>query len=739
MNTLWTTVRGRIVSMLLVFLLVLFALLTWDTLRERAEARQEVERDTVTLARALVHEQEELLDGTRRLLAALARLPAARSGDPDACAAELGALRDQYETYLNFLVADADGTMWCLTQPFDPPVSVADRAYFTRAMQQRQDAVTPYALGRVTGRPLMIIGHPLLDERSEPQGVVAAQLDLAWLGRTLDQNHLPEGVIVRLTNAEGTVLARHPDPESWIGETLDTETHPLSTDADGYTLFRTTSLEGESTLFTSVPLGQRLPDIHLTVGVPTAVAFAGVQRAFWRDLGIVTVLTLTVLLLFLIGADRLVFSRLTQLTAISQRLARGELDARSGLGVSPDEFGQLGASFDHMADALRAREQEQERIASTLAEQKDRYRLLADNTVDVVAMHDRDGRYTYVSPSVRTVLGFEPSELLGTDPYELVHSDDTERVRRDSHEQALRGTYPVHVEYRIRRKTGEHIWFETTTSPELDERGEIVGLQTSSRDIGDRVLAEKQRLQYTTQLERSNRELQEFAYVASHDLQEPLRKIQAFGDRLANRAGDELDERSRDYLERMQGAAGRMRILIEDLLSFSRVSTQARPYEPVDLGAVLEQVVEDFSLTLRDTDGQIEVLTLPRIEADPVQMRQLFANLVSNALKYRRSDVPPRLVVRSRLERDAEDRPRAVIEVEDNGIGFEAQHHDKMFSMFQRLHGRGVYEGTGVGLAVCRKIVERHQGDIHARSTPGEGSTFVVSLPVDQETEGVKA
>lgn len=238
---------------------------------------------------------------------------------------------------------------------------------------------------------------------------------------------------------------------------------------------------------------------------------------------------------------------------------------------------------------------------------------------------------------------------------------------------------------------------------------------------------------YAQELERSNDELQQFAYVSSHDLQEPLRKIQAFGDRFQQRYADVLDERGLDYLRRMQDAASRMQILIQDLLAFSRVGTQTRPFAPVDLADVVTDVLTDLETRFEETKGGIRVAQLPLVEADATQMRQLFQNLISNALKFHRPGVPPEIEIHcNRITDGLDDREFYQIVVADNGIGFEEKYNERIFGMFQRLHGRSEYEGTGVGLAVCRRIVERHHGRITAQSSLGQGSTFTITLPRQQ-------
>ena len=232
-------------------------------------------------------------------------------------------------------------------------------------------------------------------------------------------------------------------------------------------------------------------------------------------------------------------------------------------------------------------------------------------------------------------------------------------------------------------------------------------------------------------LARSNAELVQFAYVASHDLKEPLRKIQAFGDRLTSKFHDVLGDAGNDYIDRMHKASSRMEALIDGLLSYSRVTTKAEPFVPVDLGAVLVQVLDDLETRVKETGAVLEVGKLPSIEADPLQMHQLLQNLVANALKYTKPRVAPVIRVSAVV-----DNGQCSISVKDNGIGFEQQYAQRIFGVFQRLHGRGsAYDGTGIGLSVCQRIVERHAGSISACGNPGEGAEFTFVLPLVQNAE----
>jgi PAS domain S-box-containing protein len=355
-------------------------------------------------------------------------------------------------------------------------------------------------------------------------------------------------------------------------------------------------------------------------------------------------------------------------------------------------------------------------------------REILETMADALFVIDAEAKVRVINGAVRHLFGYTEAEILGK-PIDVLEYHDPEMTFSKTLQEMLRRA-PIRDEERIfRDKGGALIDVSISVSP-LREQEIAGGAVVIVRDIRERKIAEDGLREFTRKLQQSNRELEDFAYVASHDLQEPLRKIQAFGDRLRARYGEALTAEGRDYLERMQSAARRMQTLINDLLAFSRVTTKAQPFELVDLEQVAREVVHDLEVRIHQAGGEVAVGELPEIDADPLQMRQLVQNLVGNALKFHRPGVAPRVDVRG----SAHDGTAEIV-VADNGIGFEERYADRIFTMFERLHGRGVYEGTGIGLAICRKIAQRHGGDIAARSKPGEGSTFIVTLPVQHPRE----
>jgi len=383
------------------------------------------------------------------------------------------------------------------------------------------------------------------------------------------------------------------------------------------------------------------------------------------------------------------------------------------------------------------RRQAEERLANERAV----LRTLVDHLPVAIYLKDTATRKTLVNPVDQRNLGVRSeAEALGRTDFEFFPREQAEAFYADDMQVLTTGVPVLNREERISRPDGTHGWLLTSKVPLRDVSGRIVGLAGIGLDITDRKLADEKLRAFAAQLERSNRELQDFAYVASHDLQEPLRKIIVFSERLCERCAEALPAEGRDYLERMRRAAQRMQTLINDLLTYSRVTTRARQFEPVDLRQVIREVLTDLEARIEQSGGSVEVGELPVLEADPTQMRQLFQNLLGNALKFRKPEIPPRVRVWSerfegrRPERGPQASPEAFcrIYVEDNGIGFDEKYLDRIFNVFQRLHGRGQYEGSGIGLAIARKIVQRHGGEITARSQPGRGATFLVTLPLHQ-------
>ena len=359
--------------------------------------------------------------------------------------------------------------------------------------------------------------------------------------------------------------------------------------------------------------------------------------------------------------------------------------------------------------------------------------LLLDRVHDAIIATDEHSIVRAWNRAAEELYGWKAEEAVGRAIGELIRSEFSEEQRAEAlRELDEKGFYQVELTQYTRE--GSQLVMEENTIAFRDASGKVTGYVSTSRNITERKRAEEALKTYSLQLERSNKELQDFASIASHDLQEPLRKVQGFGDRLKVKYAPSLSDEGREWIERMQNAAARMQVMLNDLLEYSRVTTKAQPFAFLDLNEVAAGVISDLEVRMDETQGQVEISSLPTLEADPLQMRRLFQNLVSNGLKFHEPGTAPRV----RISAEHLQTPKRTegewvqIFVEDNGIGFEEKYLDLIFQPFQRLHGRSEYHGNGIGLAICRKIVERHGGALTAKSAPGKGARFVVTLPVRQ-------
>jgi PAS domain S-box-containing protein len=419
------------------------------------------------------------------------------------------------------------------------------------------------------------------------------------------------------------------------------------------------------------------------------------------------------------------------------------------------DFPQLLHELEVHHIELELQNEELRRTQAELEASRHEYLSLFDSAPVGFVIVNKNGLVTRANRTAEEMLGDSRKDLIGRSFSKRIHPLDSTQyfslLNRLAPQRGI-GT----CELRMTGRGGNLIYVRIEATAILDKAGVFSSWHFAISDITRQKEAEaalkrahdelelrvKERTAelesanneldaFNRRLNELNNELQDFAFVASHDLQEPLRKIRSFGDLLAGKCGVSQDETSRDYISRMQRAAARMQNLLDSLLSYSRVATKAEPMKKTDLGKSVEGALSNLELMINEKHAQVEVGELPSVKADRVQMIQLFQNLIGNALKYQLDGEPPHVRIYSRQTGDEKEVYEIV--VKDNGIGFEEQHLDKIFLPFQRLHGRSSkYEGVGMGLAICKKIVERHGGKITARSKVGKGSTFIVTLPMNK-------
>ena len=365
-----------------------------------------------------------------------------------------------------------------------------------------------------------------------------------------------------------------------------------------------------------------------------------------------------------------------------------------------------------------------------LAEQEAHYRLLAENATDMISVNAPDGTFTYVSPSSSSLLGYTAEEMIGISPYSLIHPDDTANVR-EGHVALLETPEDFRRQFRMRRSNDEYVWVETTSKAVRNPDGTVRELVSATRDISSRKAAEDAASQFNlelarkaAQLEATNQELEAFTYSVSHDLRAPLRAIDGFSRILTETFRDRIPEEAVRNLDRVRANAQKMGTLIDDLLDLSRVSKRSLERRQCDMHKMAQMAFQEVSEGEQSDSVKFILSDLPDCPGDPGLINQLFVNLISNAIKFSRGCAEPTVEV------GVEDKAQGftVYFVRDNGIGFDMDYANKIFGVFQRLHNSSQYEGTGVGLAIVQRIVNRHGGRIWVDSAPNAGTTFFFTL-----------
>ncbi len=352
-----------------------------------------------------------------------------------------------------------------------------------------------------------------------------------------------------------------------------------------------------------------------------------------------------------------------------------------------------------------------------------------------------DNDVVFWSEEMFNIHGFLPhSIIVKYDTYVgLLHPEDKEFVT-NKFAEGIKNKTSFKISYRIIRPNSEVRYLSTTAKFKVDEIGDSYAFLGNTQDVTILKEVERKLEEKIKELNISNSDLEQFAYVASHDLQEPLRKIRAFGDRLKNKFSDSVSEEGQDYIERMQNAAERMQTLIDDLLTFSKATRETKEIQDVDLRAVFEKVILDLDYRIETTGAKINLNISAHVEGTAPQLAQVFLNILSNSLKFLKPGILPEINITSEVVLGKNlpinvalpNQQYCVIKISDNGIGFDEEYAGKIFDLFQRLHARTDYKGTGIGLAICKKIIERHYGFIFANSIEGEGASFFIALPVNK-------
>ncbi|MEO8086809.1 MAG: PAS domain S-box protein [Bacteroidota bacterium] len=428
--------------------------------------------------------------------------------------------------------------------------------------------------------------------------------------------------------------------------------------------------------------------------------------------------------------------------AIPQRDDNGNI--QMWVGTSTD-IQEQKIFLDELEKQVKERTVELVQLNESLKKSEERYHLMVEEVQDYAILYlNREGIVENWNTGAEKIKGYKAVEIIGKSFSNFYSEGDREnKLPQKLLKMAAEQGKAVQQGWRV-RKDGTLFWASVVITAVHNEKKELIGFSkvthdlTAKKEADDALKDKKLELeQKNRDLEKMNKELQSFAYISSHDLQEPLRKIQTFASRITEKEKDNLSENGKDLFNRMQASAERMQSLIDDLLAYSRTHTLERDFQIINLGIVLEKVIQDLNEEIQQKNATIDNLGLCEVNIIPFQFRQLFYNLISNSLKFSSPERSLHILIKSEIGKGSKFDNRNLqsdlnychISVADNGIGYESQYNEKIFELFQRLHGRNEYRGTGIGLAIVKRIVENHNGIITANGNPGKGAAFHIYLP----------
>jgi signal transduction histidine kinase len=721
------SIRNHLILLVMIAIVPTVLIICYTAAEHRRNAAEEAEQRALHLVDDLAVSQNLLIAGTRQMLGVLAEYPEVKSGDVAGCNRVFARLLARYSQYNSIQAATVDGRLFASGKPLPGTISVADRKYFRDALRTGEFAAGEYIVGRTANRPMFNYAQPVFGDSGRITAVLQAGIDLELLHRNFSRVALPQGTTVTVSDHAGTILYRSGAGANATGG------------ADDPVLFRLMQQGGERgklhppsgarsaplMVFGTVSLAPAAPPhLFIRVTMPAATHSGAQSVELVRNLILILIIVFLALLASRLLGRRCIVLPVEQLAAAVRRFGSGDVAARSGLPYRDNEIGALARAFDDLAEVLVIRLKERDSqeeslrwitrqaleekaksaavisaIGHGLSIQDREFRVIYQNEAHIAMMGDQKGRFCYEAYE-------NAPQVCDSCPVAMAFADGQ----------------PHTVERSVLHPGGTMLHVEITASVVRDADGQIASGLELVRDITPWREMETEVLAVNEALKLSNRDLQHFVYVASHDLKEPLRTITSFIQLLEQRYREKLDDKASMFIGFIVEGAARMQTLIDDLLLYSRVESKGKALAPVDSGALVRMALENLAVALDESGATVTAGELPLVLGDEVQLIQLFQNLVGNAVKFRGEAAPVVTITAVR------ERGMWRFAVADNGIGIESHCFERIFDIFQKLHPRDQYEGTGIGLAICKKIVERHGGRIWVESSPGSGSVFHFTL-----------
>jgi signal transduction histidine kinase len=725
MRTFWGSLRLRLILLVIIATIPALALILYSGWEGRRQAALDSQAQALRLARIASTQQQHVLDETRWLLMSLAEIPSITNGDAAGCTDILTNLLKSYPLYTNLAVNTPEGGLLCSGTPAPPGVvgSVSDRKYLQAAVQTRQFAYGDYVIGRLSGKPALLTGLPVLDSAGNVKLVLHAGIDLSWLNTFAASVGMPPGSWLTVAKRDGTLLIRYPEPEKWVGKQLpDTKLvaswmsdWPREGAGEGPTDSGLDRIYG----FTGLD-GSDNPDVYVCFAIPASVAYADAYGRLERNLVGLSVAVLLVLVMAWFGSDLFLLRRLQALVRASQRLAGGDLAARSGIHGDRGELGQLGRAFDDMAASLEARSAERLRAESErgqLLEEIERERatlsgILASMSQGVI-MVEPNSKVSYCSARAGGLLGIHPELVVGRSvDGVLAHARTTwdldESVLPDWERLRMMVPHSPTFELSIPGPPPRDLSFDVFA---VAEQGAQRGFGLLIRDV--------------TAERHAARTKDSVISTVSHELRTPLSSIRSYSEMLLYYDDPAV---RKEFLEIINAESERLTRLLNEVLDLATIESGKVVWNltAIDLPALVRDCIHVYLPFARE--HQLALIAdieegLPPITGDADRLRQVLNNLLDNAIKF--TDRGQIVVAAQRVNGEVR------ISIADSGVGIPP---DDLERVFERFHQGGTSvtgkpRGIGLGLSICSEIVRRCGGRIWAESTPGHGSTFTVALP----------
>lgn len=732
-----TSLRSRFLVLILLAILPAIGLTIYNASRMRKTALTGVENNVARDATLIAGEVERLINSTREILTVFSRFDQIRSPDPDTCDTYLAVLRIDFTRYLNLGITDKNGDVICSALPFQSTVNVADRDYFQQAMRTYDFAVGAYQVGRITNRPAINMGYPILDDRNRPTGIVFAALDLGGLGSPLKVtfSSLAGSTDISIVGASGRILSRYPEEEGLIGHDFPefSLVKPILENGHGHGIVEGRAREGETILISvaEIPPIVSGETLYVITRIATSIAFAGVNAQFRRNMTTLAFLAAFIVAATWFGSRLFVLKPVQTLLGATEKLSRGDLGVRSGPPYQKGELGNLAKSFDEMTVALKKRKEEKERAEEALRLSENEYRSIVNNSPFGIYRSTTEGQFQTVNPALVEILGYESeAELLKVTMTKDLYTDPAEGTR--AIQQILRHSKEKPSEFIWKRKDGKPVYVRVLTTLVRNPEGAPAYIEGFVEDETGKRLLENQYL-HSQRLEAVG----QLTGGISHDFNNLLGVILGYTDLVIHKLapGDPILER----MEEIRRAADRAADLTKQLLAFSRKQV----FEPgvLDLNGIVSRMKTMLTRLVGD-DIDLRIIpakSIGRVKSDSGQIEQVIMNLVVNA----RDAMPEggELVIETANVDSPETRTRegamfpegryVMLSVSDTGSGMDDDTKAKIFEPFFTTKEPG--KGTGLGLSTVYGIVKQSNGFIWVYSELGRGTAFKIYLPEVEE------